>query len=103
MDLRDGNAAVGRKWSVVVEPFAVPRPFVEFAARRISFGSQLANGLLERLAVDVLHRVVIDALLLPDGEHGHDVRVMQLGRRLRFVAEPGDLPLIEHRGERQYF
>ena len=59
--------------------------------------------MLERLAVDVLHRVVIDALLLPDGEHGHDVRVMQLGGRLGFVAEAGDLPLIEHRGERQNF
>ena len=62
---------------------------------------QLGDRLLQRLAVDVLHRVVVDALLLPDGEHRHDVRMVQLGRRLRFVAEAGDLPLIEHRGERQ--
>jgi hypothetical protein len=48
-----------------------------------------------------LHRVVVDTLLLADGENGNDVGVMQLGRRLGFVSETGDLSLIEHGGERQ--
>ena len=63
--------------------------------------AQLIDRLLQRLAFDVLHRVVVDALLLPDGEDRNDVRMVQLGGRLSFVAEPGDLPLIEHRGKRK--
>ena len=70
--------------------------------RDAAHGPQLVDGGLERFAVDVLHRVVVDAVLLADGEHGHDVRVMELGGRLGFVAEAGDLPLVEHRGEGQH-
>ena len=69
--------------------------------RDAAHGPQLVDGGLHRLAVDVLHRVVVDAVLLADGEHGDDVRMVELGGGLRFVAEAGDLPLIEHGGEGQ--
>ena len=69
--------------------------------RDAAHGPQLVDRGLQRLAVDVLHRVVVDAVLLADGEDRHDVRMVQLGGRLGFVAEAGDLPLVEHRGERQ--
>ena len=65
--------------------------------------AQLVDGGRHRLAVDVLHRVVVDAALVADGEDGDDVRVVELGRRLGLVAEAGELPLVEHGGEGQDF
>ena len=56
--------------------------------------AQLLNDRRQALALDVLHRVEIDALFLSDGEDGHDVRVVQLGGCLRFISKAGDLPLV---------
>ncbi len=42
-------------------------------------------------------------MFLADGEHWHDVLVVELGCRLGLVAEAGDLSLIEHGGEGQNF
>ena len=44
--------------------------------------------LLQRLALQVLHHQVVDAVVLPDVEDRTDVRVAQGGQRLRFALEP---------------
>ena len=43
--------------------------------------------LLQRLAVQILHHQVVDAVLLPDVENGADVRVAQRGQRFGFTLE----------------
>ena len=42
----------------------------------------------------------MNAVLLADGEHGHDVRMIDLGRRLGFVLEARDLLLVDGRRKR---
>ena len=56
--------------------------------------SQRDDCLFQRLPVDKLHGVVIDALLLANGEHRHDMWMVKLGSCLSFVAKAGNLPLI---------
>ena len=57
-------------------------------------GPELADvveHLVERLARDVLHGVVVHAVLLAKVEDGHDVRVVQPGGRARLSAEQGEV------------
>jgi hypothetical protein len=50
--------------------------------------------LLERVAVDVLEDDELVAVLLAAVDHGHDVRVRQLGDRPRLAAEALDRRLV---------
>ena len=43
---------------------------------------------VETAASDQLHHVVMQPVLFADIEDGHDVRVVQPGRGLRFAPEP---------------
>ena len=61
--------------------------------------AQVLDDRGERLPLDVLHGVVVDAALAADAEDGHDVRVVQAGGGLRFVLEALQLPA--HRARRQ--
>jgi hypothetical protein len=54
------------------------------------------------VARNELHRKIVDAALLAHGVDRDDIRVVQLRGRLRFGAEAGDLPFIEHRREREH-
>ena len=62
----------------------------------------MANHVGQILAFDELHGVVMDATLAADRVHRHDVGVMQLRRRLRFVFETLQLLGVERRCERQH-
>ena len=64
--------------------------------------AQVLDDRGERLPLDVLHGVVVDAALAADAEDGHDVRVVQAGGGLRFVLEALQLPGIERGGKRQH-
>ena len=61
-----------------------------------------AMHLGQALALDELHRVVVDAALAADGVDRDDVRVVERGGGAGFVLEAGELLLVEHRGERQH-
>ena len=58
-------------------------------------GDQLGQG----LSVDELHGVVVDAALAADRVNRDDVSVVQMRRRLRLDAEPGELARVERRTE----
>ena len=64
---------------------------------------QLANHFVQRLAVDVLHCVVVHTVFRTDGVHGDDVGVIQLCAGVRFVLKPNQPLRVEHRGQRQDF
>jgi hypothetical protein len=64
--------------------------------------AQVADHGGHGLALDVLHRVVVDTLLAADREDRHDVGVMQLGRGLGLGLEPPQPVGVERRGERQH-
>src|SRR3712207_8801417 len=49
--------------------------------------ADLGQDGIQALAVDELHHVVVDAALLPDPEHRHDVRVVQPGRSEEHTSE----------------
>ena len=49
--------------------------------------SHPADQVGEVLALDQLHRVVMNAALAADGVDGHDVRVVQLGRGLGLILK----------------
>ena len=68
------------------------------AARDCSCADQVG----EVLALDELHGVVVDAALAADGVDRHDVRVVQLRRRLGLVLEALQLPGVQRRRERQH-
>ena len=70
--------------------------------RRRELPPQFIDGPIQRLAVDKLHRVVMDAPFDSDGIHGHDVRMVKLSRRLGLVLEAGNLPRIQDRGKREH-
>jgi hypothetical protein len=44
----------------------------------------------------------MQAIRLADAEDWHNVRMLRLGRRLRFVFEARDMPRILRRGDRQH-
>ena len=56
---------------------------------------QLGDDRRERTALDVPHRVVVDAPLAAHRVDRHDVRVVQLRRGLRLVLEPLERLLAE--------
>ena len=56
---------------------------------------------LQVLPPDVLHRVIMDAVRLAHAEHGHDVRMVQPGRRPGLAAKPLELALAHEPVERQ--
>ena len=53
--------------------------------------THLLEDLVQRLARDVLHDVIVDVPLVADAEDGHDVGVMQTGRGACLALEPADL------------
>ena len=55
---------------------------------------QLGQHLAQRLALDVLHHVVVSVALAANAEDGHDVGVVQPPRGPRLALEPSNL----HRG-----
>ena len=63
----------------------------------------MPDGQIERLALDELHRVVMHAPIAAAGKDGHDVRVVQLRRRLGLVIEAGHLLAVQDRGKGQHF
>ena len=75
-------------------------PTGSFATRPLP---AIGNRPVERLALDELHRVVMDAPLHAHGKHGNDVRMVQLRGRLGLVLEAGDLPAVEHGGKGKHF
>ena len=62
---------------------------------------QLAQELGQRLPLDVLHRVIVDAALAADGIDRDDVGVVQLRRSLGLDVEASQLPGIDRRGQGQ--
>jgi hypothetical protein len=62
-----------------------------------------ADQLSQRLAIDELHGVVVDAAFLPHRVDRHDVLVMQTRRRQRLVLEPLQVVWVHRRRERQHF
>ncbi len=48
---------------------------------------EILDDLVQALAMDKLHGVVVDASFLTSAEDRHDVRVVEPGRRLRFTPE----------------
>ena len=87
-------AAAGRPCSPPVRPGWQP---LLYAGRRRSW-----TTIAERLAIDELHGVEMDAAFAADGEDGHDVAVVQAGRRPRLVLEALQPPRVHRRGERQH-
>src|SRR5207302_10180813 len=63
---------------------------------------QLSDSRGQRLALDELHGVEMDAALAADRVDGHDVRVMQMGGGPGLVLEALQLPRIERQGKRQH-
>ncbi len=64
--------------------------------------AHFVNHLCQRLAVDVLHRVVVYAPRAADGVDRNDVRMVQPGGGAGFVREPLELPRVEDSCERQH-
>jgi hypothetical protein len=62
----------------------------------------LADQRAERLAVDELHGVEVDAALAAHEVDRHDVGVVQARRRLRLVLEAAQLPRVHGGGEGQH-
>jgi hypothetical protein len=67
----------------------------------VAIGCVAASG--GRLPVDELHGEVVDATLTADGMHLDDVRVIQAGRRLRFVVKALQVPRVYQGGKGQHF
>ncbi len=55
-------------------------------------GTKIADDRRQAVAVDKLHRVVVNTRVAADAENRHDVRMMKLRRRLHFDVKP--LPLL---------
>ncbi len=62
---------------------------------------QLRNHMRQRLAVNELHGVIMNAAFVAHGIHRHDVRMVELRGGLRLVAEPLYMRAIDGGGERQ--
>ena len=62
-----------------------------------------SDDAVQRLPVDELHRIVVDAAFHADGEDGDDVRMVQLSGRLGLVLETGDLAAVQHGSEGEHF
>ena len=72
------------------------RPLCSIAAR-----GTVGDCRGERLPVDKLHRIEVDAARVTNFEDGYDVRMIQERGQLRFVGEPLPLPVVERSGGRQ--
>jgi hypothetical protein len=55
----------------------------------------LIEQFAQRLAPNELHREKMNAVVLTDGKHGDDVRMIDLSRGLSFVLEARDLPFVD--------
>ena len=64
--------------------------------------AQLVDHLSQRLPVDVLHRIVVDAALTTYGVDSDDVRVLQRSGGVGFVLEPLEAPRIQDRRKGQH-
>ena len=62
----------------------------------------VAQHLGQRVALDVLHHDEVGAVGLAPVEHADDVRVLQVGGRLRLAAEPLDEALVGRQGREQH-
>ena len=80
---------------------AVSASGIGWRGAAICSAPEVIEQLAERLAADELHREVVDAALLADGEDGHDVRMVDLGRGLGFVLEAGDVLFVDGGGSGQ--
>ncbi len=94
----DGGVRVERRRPALGGP---GQGSAEVPRGRLGPPPQPLDHLGQGLALDELHGVVVDALVAADRVDGHDVGVVQLGRRLRLVLEALQLPGVERRGERQ--
>ena len=63
----------------------------------------LIEHILERRALDVLHHEVVEAAFTLDAIDGNDVRMVELGRRLRLLLEALDDMLVHRDVGRQHF
>jgi hypothetical protein len=63
--------------------------------------SESGQHLRQALAFDVLHRVVVHVVIPSDSVHGNDVRMVQVGRRLRFIAKPLQTSFVQQSGQWQ--
>jgi hypothetical protein len=84
----------------------------ELAPRRVRGGHgrpapaevpYFAENLVQSLAIDVLHRIVIESILLADAKDLDDVGVMELGRRLGLAQEAFLERRLQQAGEREHF
>ncbi len=64
--------------------------------------ADVGQHLVEPLALDELHGVVVDAAALADAEDGHDVGVVQPPGRLGLAAEAGQVRRVQERRGRQH-
>jgi hypothetical protein len=64
--------------------------------------TQFGEDAVEGLAVDVLHDVVMSAVVLAHGEDRHDVAVVQPRRRLGLALEAFDVAGVAQRSRRQH-
>ena len=71
-------------------------------SQRPAEAADVGQHLVEPLALDELHGVVVDAVALADAEDGHDVGVMQPPGRLGLAAEAGKVRRVQQRRGRQH-
>ena len=78
--------------------------------RRISFErphprllAKLADYHVQRLPINELHGIEMDASLAANAMHGNDVRMVKVGRSLRFLAESLQMLGIKGGRKRQHF
>ena len=70
-------------------------------ASRLSQSPQLGQNLVETLPGNELHDVVVQAIVFPDAEDGHDIGMVQPGGGLRFAPKAQQALRVELRLARQ--
>ena len=83
--------------------WAKPRAAAMSAVISAAVGMQpalVAQHLGERVALDVLHHDEVGAVGLAPVEHAHDVRVLQVGRRLRTAEALDEASSVARAGKR---
>ncbi len=71
-------------------------------SQRPAEAADVGQHLVEPLALDELHGVVVDAVALADAEDRHDVGVVQPPGRLGLAAEAGQVRRVQQRRGRQH-
>ena len=95
---RGVRAGRGRGGGGVPGPDEACRPGVD---REAACASQVVDDGCERPPLDELHGVVMHAAVAADGEDRHEVRVVEVRRRLGLDLEPLDPPRVDRGGERE--